>query len=161
VSEAIDLQSVRERPTSQLAVRGALPRESYVELVHASGHCHAPSCIQMELLDGYGNLLCRITPHYAATFDVERDHFVEPRAGGSADGAATATQPPFLTRIDPCQWGTAAEGLAPRPRLPLYGPHAFLEMRKLNNATRRVTGEMAIWQLRGVIVPAGETASVE
>ena len=92
--------------------------------------------------DGFGQLLCTVRPVLGIDTDA-LDRF----------GRATLREgAPYIVRNDPCQWGDATDGLRPRPVLPLYGPHAFLRMRKLNNASFNATGEMAIWQMRGVYV---------
>jgi len=51
--------------------------------------------------------------------------------------------------LPPGLWGSAAEGLAPPITLPF---NATLRSEKLNNATYGHYGEMASWQMRGIIV---------
>lgn len=101
------------------------------ELVVAAGHCHAPACISIEL---YNNdtqpptLLCTQLP----VFGTGGDRFEEPG---------------YLA-LPPCLWGDASEGLLPRPRLK-YST-TLLSVKK-NNATYYHYGEMASWQMRGIL----------
>ena len=40
-------------------------QSQYIDLIHASGHCHAPSCISMELINAdTGESSCLVTPIY-------------------------------------------------------------------------------------------------
>jgi hypothetical protein len=104
-----------------------------IELVVAAGHCHAPACLSLEL---YNNdtqpptLICRQLPVYG-TGDVH-DRFDE-------KGYAA---------LPPCLWGESAEGLLPRPQLPYS---TMLISVKKNNATYYHYGEMASWQMRGIL----------
>jgi len=100
-----------------------------VELIYAAGHCHAPSCISMELYHAdTGMLLCSHYPKYGHT------HEVMDELGYLA--------------IPPCLWGTEEEGLL----TPVYLPYdANLTSIKRNNNTYTHYGEMAMWQMRGVL----------
>ena len=101
-----------------------------VDLIYAAPHCHAPSCISMELYNAdTGQLICRVEPVFGKSDNVydERN---------------------FLA-LPPCIWGDEAEGLLPPPHLSL--DTTLLSIKK-NNSTLAVTGEMASWQMRGVIV---------
>jgi len=106
---------------------------SNVRLIYAGGHCHAPSCISMELYrndTGTPELLCRQIPQVGkGNFPV--DKFDE--AGYIA--------------LPPCLWGDD-EGLEPSV---LLGPDTPLFSIKKNlNTHQGHYGEMASWQMRGV-----------
>jgi len=110
------------------------PGTQGIALVVAAGHCHAPACISLEL---YNNdtqpptLICRQLPVYG-TGDVVHDRFDE--AG--------------YLQLPPCVWGEASEGLLPRPQLKY--PTMLMSVKK-NNATYYHYGEMASWQMRGIL----------
>jgi len=101
-----------------------------INLMYAAGHCHAPSCISMELYHAdTGKLLCAHYPVYGQT------HEVFDELGYLA--------------IPPCLWGKETEGLLE----PVYLPYdANLTSIKRNNNTNAHYGEMASWQMRGVLV---------
>lgn len=102
-----------------------------MRLIYAGGHCHAPSCIKMELYrNDTGELLCRQIP-VVGQGNVKKDKYDE--AGYIA--------------IPPCLWGED-KGLEPSQLLP---PHTPLLMVKHNRNTHTGHfGEMASWQMRGV-----------
>ena len=101
-----------------------------INLHYAGGHCHAPSCISMELYHAdTGELLCAHYPHYGQT------HQIFDELGYLA--------------LPPCLWGKDTEGLME----PVYLPYdANLTSIKRNNNTFAHYGEMASWQMRGVLV---------
>ena len=106
-----------------------LKKADGVELIYAGPHCHAPSCISMELYNAdTGELLCR----------------VEPRPGRSTD--KVFDEMGFLA-IPPCLWGHE-EGLAQPVFLSM---NTTLLSIKRNNNTHAHFGEMASWQMRGVL----------
>ena len=75
---------------------GPANQDSKVALIYAAPHCHAPSCISMELYNAdTGDLICSVSPVYGQG-DVVHNKFDE--LG-------------YLL-LPPCLWGTAAEGLA-------------------------------------------------
>ena len=99
----------------------------YFRLIYAAGHCHAPACMSLELWnDDTGELICRNTPIY-----------------GNSTKAHDELS--YLVGIPPCLWGSAAEGLAPPPRLHL---DANLSCVKKANSTNGHWGVMALWQMR-------------
>jgi len=101
-----------------------------VQLIYAAPHCHAPSCISMELYNAdTGQLICSVKPKFGKSNDVydERD---------------------FLA-LPPCIWGDESEGLLPPPHL---SPDTTLLSIKKNNSTLGHTGDMASWQSRGIVV---------
>lgn len=110
-----------------------------IHLVYAAPHCHAPSCLSVDLYHvNTGQLLCRVEPIYGQSTNRVYDE-----AGYLA--------------LPPCLWGDAShQGLAPPVLLPL---DAELLSVKRNNSTLPHTGEMALWQMRGVVVPR-ETTTV-
>jgi len=100
-----------------------------INLIYAGGHCHAPSCISMELFHAdTGKLLCAHYPTYGQT------HQVFDELGYLA--------------IPPCIWGTEEEGLIAPVFLPF---NANLTSIKRNNNTYAHYGEMASWQMRGIL----------
>ena len=104
-----------------------------VDLIYAAPHCHAPSCISMELYNAdTGQLICRVKPQFGKSDNVYDEHG-------------------FLA-LPPCLWGDEAEGLLPPPGLSL--DTTLLSIKK-NNSTLAHTGEMASWQMRGAIVSSG------
>jgi len=112
-----------------------------LELAYAGGHCHAPSCISIELVNlDDGATLCRQTPVWGAG-EVLRDPF---------DELGYATLPP-------CLWGKAGDGdaddaaLPPRPFLPF---NATLRTVCRQNSTVGHYGQMASWQMRGLLANA-------
>jgi len=102
-----------------------------IQLIYAGGHCHAPSCLSIDLYnEDTGELLCH----------------QEPVVG-------TGSNEPFDEKgyiaIPPCLWGPASEGLVPPT---LLSPDTHLMSVKRNNNTYTHYGEMASWQMRGVFV---------
>eukprot|EP00325_Prymnesiales_sp_UTEX-LB-985_P010507 CAMPEP_0174696172 /NCGR_PEP_ID=MMETSP1094-20130205/2390_1 /TAXON_ID=156173 /ORGANISM="Chrysochromulina brevifilum, Strain UTEX LB 985" /LENGTH=884 /DNA_ID=CAMNT_0015892883 /DNA_START=17 /DNA_END=2671 /DNA_ORIENTATION=+ len=114
---------------------------SNARMLYAGGHCHAPSCISIELYrndTGTPELICRQASKYGQG-DVAKDRFDE--AG--------------YVVLPPCLWGSEDEGLEPPSWLP-YGTPMFSIKRNRNTHSGHY-GEMASWQMRGVPFPASET----
>jgi len=104
-----------------------------VNLIYAGGHCHAPSCLSIELYNNdTGALLCRQWPIYGQG-NVTHDRFDEKG----------------YVALPPCLWGATSEGLASPVTLSF---DTNLRSVKHNNATYGHYGEMASWQMRGVLV---------
>eukprot|EP00088_Acartia_fossae_P063657 TRINITY_DN7775_c0_g3_i4.p1 TRINITY_DN7775_c0_g3~~TRINITY_DN7775_c0_g3_i4.p1 ORF type:complete len:732 (-),score=82.04 TRINITY_DN7775_c0_g3_i4:96-2048(-) len=100
-----------------------------INIIYAAGHCHAPSCLIMELYNADTNeLLCRHDPVYG------KSHEVFDELG-------------FIA-IPPCLFGPEDQGLTP-PTFLSYDTNLF--SRKVNNNTNAHYGEMALWQMRGVL----------
>merc|ERR1711962_184643 len=100
-----------------------------INLIYAGGHCHAPSCISMELYHAdTGRLLCSHVPTYGKSDQVfdELGYLALP----------------------PCLWGNKEDGLVPPVFLPF---NANLTSIKRNNNTYTHYGEMASWQMRGIL----------
>jgi len=92
--------------------------------------CHAPDCLSMELYNAdTGRLLCRTEPVFGKSDDVfdEKGYIALP----------------------PCLWGDASEGLL-EPELLSLETELFAIKR--NNNTVGHLGEMASWQMRGIVV---------
>ena len=107
---------------------------SNARMLYAGGHCHAPSCISIELYrndSGTPELVCRQTSHYGKG-DVANDRFDE--AG--------------YVVLPPCLWGSEEEGLEPAVWLPANTP--MVSIKKNHNTHAGHFGEMASWQMRGV-----------
>ena len=106
---------------------------SNATMLYAGGHCHAPSCLSIEL---YRNdtghemeLLCRQLPYYGAG-DTARDKFDERG----------------YVALPPCLWGDD-DGLRPSFVLPPDTP--LVSIKRNNNTHAGHYGEMASWQMRG------------
>lgn len=102
-----------------------------IKLIYAGPHCHAPSCLSMELYNAdTGRLLCSMQP-----------------IKGTSDE-------PFDERgfhaLPPCLWGEPEDGLMATELLSL---DTSLLSIKRNNNTYVHYAEMASWQMRGVVVP--------
>ncbi|CAB9526280.1 expressed unknown protein [Seminavis robusta] len=106
-----------------------------INLIFASAHCHANSCLSMELYHANtGQLLCRVEPIY----------------GQSDDGHGAYGDERGYLALPPCLWGSPSEGLPEPFFLPL---DAELLSIKRNNNTLPHTGEMSLWQMRGIVIP--------
>ena len=115
-----------------------------VELVYAGPHCHAPSCLGMELYnDDSGEVLCSMKPIYG-TGDPE-DKFDE-------KGYAA---------LPPCLWGDGAgdDEDAVLPQRPFLSFGTNLRSVAKQNSTFGHFGQMASWQMRGVL--RNSTSGVE
>lgn len=104
---------------------------SGVKLIYAGPHCHAPACISMELYnEDTGELLCGVDGSFGQgrknrTFDEKGYIKLNPCIWGYDDGLL---EPPYLS------WDTNLTSI------------------KRNNNTNAHYGEMASWQMRGVLV---------
>lgn len=106
-----------------------------IKLIYASAHCHAGSCHSMELYNmDTGTLICRVLPVVGHSDDEvfnERGYIALP----------------------PCLFSdntTSGEGLLSPEVLAM---NTTLMSIKRVNTTFGHTGEMAMWQMRGVLVP--------
>ena len=119
----------------QFSEFGYFPKDQAgVELIYAAPHCHAPTCLSMELYnDDTGDLLCH----------------VEPLRGHGKSVKENYDEAGFLA-IPPCLWShNADDGLLP----PKFLSHnTTLLSIKRANSTYLHTGEMASWQMRGIFV---------
>jgi len=107
-------------------------------MIYAGGHCHAPSCISIELYrndTGTPQLLCHQATKYGEG-EVDKDKFDE--AG--------------YVVLPPCLWGDASEGLEAPSWLPPNTP--MFSIKRNRNTWTGHYGEMASWQMRGVNFPA-------
>mmetsp|Transcript_78311 Transcript_78311/g.151216 ORF Transcript_78311/g.151216 Transcript_78311/m.151216 type:complete len:904 (+) Transcript_78311:70-2781(+) len=112
---------------------------SNIRLIYAGGHCHAPSCISIELYrndTGKPQLLCRQLPIYGQG-NVTNDKWDE--AGYVA--------------LPPCLWSDDDTSLEPSQWLPANTP--MFSVKRNRNTHLGHFGEMASWQMRGVTFPAG------
>eukprot|EP01063_Lacrimia_lanifica_P024022 TRINITY_DN31_c0_g1_i1.p2 TRINITY_DN31_c0_g1~~TRINITY_DN31_c0_g1_i1.p2 ORF type:complete len:710 (+),score=265.41 TRINITY_DN31_c0_g1_i1:61-2190(+) len=100
------------------------------QFVYCGGHCHAPSCLSMELYNAEtGDLICRQEP------------VIGQGTGGKYD------EPGYIA-LPPCVWGNEP-GVNPPPVMQWDTPITSI---KRNNNTLSHTGEMASWQCRVSIV---------
>lgn len=104
-----------------------------VKLIHIAPHCHASSCISMELYHAdTGLLLC----HADALL---------------GKGSGEANDEKDYLAMPPCLFGDpASEGLPEPILLPLDAK--LLAVIRHNN-TQRHMGQMGHWQMRGVVIP--------
>lgn len=103
-----------------------------IKLIHAAPHCHAPTCISMELYNAdTGDLICRVVPRY-----------------GKGNITKKYDEKDYIT-IDPCVWGYNKGLLEP---LTLLWDTNLISIKK-NNNTYAHYGEMASWQNRAVLIP--------
>jgi len=108
-----------------------LVTEKGVYLIYAAGHCHAPACISMDLIDERnGNLLCRNTMLF-----------------GKSEKALD--EEGYVVGIPPCLWSPDDPLLPPPPILHLDTP--LLSIARVNS-TYAHWGDMAMWQMRGSYV---------
>lgn len=104
-------------------------------LFYAGGHCHAPSCLSLNLYvneSGKLRLLCAQVPKYGKG-NYSKDKF---------DDKGYITLPPCLWSDDP------SEGLNPTEWLP--SGTRLVSIKKNRNTHVGHFGEMASWQMRGV-----------
>jgi hypothetical protein len=102
-----------------------------VKLIYAGPHCHAPSCLSMDLINAdTGRLICHVEPLHGESDELYDEH--------------------GFIAIPPCLWGDKADGLLEPELLSL---NTTLLSIKRNNNTWPHTGDMASWQMRGIVVP--------
>jgi hypothetical protein len=103
--------------------------------VFVGAHCHAPTCISQELYNSdTGELICRQEAAYGTL-------------AAGATGELRFDEKGYLA-VPPCVWG-GEDGLqAP----PLLAWDTNLTSIKRANSTYAHTGEMALWQGRGILV---------
>jgi len=105
-----------------------------VKLIYAGPHCHAPDCLSMGLYNAdTGKLLCHTEPIYGKSHELYDE-----------DG--------YLA-IPPCMWFEVADGLL-EPELLGLDTELF-SIKRNNNAVGHY-GEMASWQMRGILVSKNE-----
>lgn len=101
------------------------------ELIYAGPHCHAPMCLGMELYNAdTGNILCHV------------DGIL-----GSGNANITFDEKDYL-KLNPCLWGQDRGLLTPEF---LKWDTNLTSIKRCNN-TNAHYGEMASWQMRGVVV---------
>ena len=105
---------------------------SGLKLIYAAPHCHAPTCINMQLYNAdTGELICKVD-------------------SGSGEGRNNSKydEKGYL-KLNPCLWGNDTGLLKPQ----FMSWDTNLTSIKTNNNTYAHYGEMASWQMRGIIVP--------
>jgi len=101
-----------------------------VKFIYAGGHCHAATCLSMDLYNmDTGKLICSQTPIQGQNTEVfdEKGYIA----------------------IPPCIWGDEDELEDP----PVLSVNTTLLSIKRCNSTYGHYGEMASWQMRGVVLP--------
>lgn len=102
-----------------------------LRLAYAGPHCHAPSCISMELYnDDTGELICGVNGIL-----------------GSGNSNQKFDEKGYI-KLNPCVWGFDDGLLQP----PILQWNTNLSSIKKNNNTYAHYGEMASWQMRGYLV---------
>ena len=125
------VHSITSRFQVHQAVWGDMTDMAGVKLIYAGPHCHAPTCLSMDLWNAdTGELLCHVEPVHGGSGGVYEEHG-------------------FLA-IPPCLWGSVDDGLVEPVFLSL---NTTLLSVKQNNNSLPHTGEMASWQMRGLLVP--------
>ncbi|CAD7924459.1 unnamed protein product [Amoebophrya sp. A25] len=109
-----------------------------VYLIWANGHCHAPSCLSMELRrNDTGELLCRQEPILGTTWSTD-DVLIEPG----------------FVHIPPCVFANPAidasllQHLPSAPYIPFHAP--LVSVKRNRNTDNGHYGEMASWQMRAI-----------
>ena len=106
--------------------RIAAKYNGYFKLMYAAAHCHAPSCMSLELWDTDRNLLiCRNEAVYG-------------------NGTEPMNEQGYLVAIPPCVWGDGEEFETP----PVLHLESNLTTIKRSNNTNGHWGVMALWQMR-------------
>jgi len=111
---------------------------SNIRLIYAGGHCHAPSCVSLELFrndTGTPKLLCRQVPKIGQG---RFPHDKWDEAGYIA--------------LPPCLWADDDPSLERSQWLPANTP--LVSIKRNRNTHVGHYGEMASWQMRGVGFPA-------
>lgn len=109
--------------------------------IFLGGHCHAPTCLSMELFNAdTGESLCRNVPTYGT---------LRAGANGTADPNRRFQEDGYLA-LPPCVWSEDPASGLPQP--PLLTWDTNVSAVKVCNSTYGHTGEMARWQGHGIIV---------
>jgi hypothetical protein len=112
----------------------SFPQSQEIDLIHVSAHCHAPSCISMELINAdTGESICLVEPIY----------------GNGGDEIMNENG--YVVGLPPCIWSTDPTeqklyGLKAPMRLSL---DTNLTAIKKSNSTNFHYGVMSHWQMRG------------
>lgn len=117
-----------------------------IELVYAGPHCHAPECLSMELYNAdTGKLLCSMQP------DFGKGRRNESTLGGFFEGEEKYDEEGFIA-IPPCMWSSHNDSTENLPRPDFLSLDTKLLSIKRTNSTFPHTGEMASWQMRGIVI---------
>ena len=101
------------------------PSEKDMYLVKVHFHCHAPTCLRMEMWNNdTGKLICETKPVYGGTSRIDQDRFDEPG----------------YVAIPPCLWGNPEHGLESPPLM----TGVTIHMVAVTNNTYPHHGEMAL-----------------
>merc|ERR1719450_1856449 len=111
-----------------------------MRLLYAGGHCHAPSCLSLELYrndTGKLQLICRQAHKY-----------------GQGNFPADKWDEAGYIALPPCLWGSPEEDLEPSTFIPQGTP--LVSIKRNRNTHMGHFGEMASWQMRGVNFPEAD-----
>jgi len=123
VKDMLDCDPVKDPVNCTIGKNG-------VQLIYAGGHCHAPSCLSLELYNAdTGQLICSQIPVFG-------------------QGVESRFDEPGYISIPPCLWGYD-QGLVPPTTI--YMDTNLLSVKRNNNTIGHY-GEMASWQMRGVFL---------
>ena len=100
------------------------------KLIYLAPHCHAPTCIDMELYNAdTGDLICHVD-------------------GQLGKGSNAKYDEEGYIKLDPCLFGEDPGLLSPH----FFRWNTNFTSIKRNNNTNAHYGEMASWQMRGILV---------
>jgi hypothetical protein len=131
---------------------------SGIKLIYAGPHCHAQACLSMELYNAdTGKLLCSVQPIRGG--DSKNNNNINNEEEEEEEGY---NEEGFIA-IPPCLWSenninnssSASSSLSQPDFLSL---NTTLMSIKRANSTFPHTGEMASWQMRGIVVLIDETS---
>ena len=124
-----DCQGDRSSWSCAPSLNNSFPQSNAIDMIHISGHCHAPSCISMELINAdTGQSICLVTPIYGTSDEV-------------------MDEKGYIVALPPCIWSNDEfDGLQTPPRLSL---DTNLTAIKKSNSTYFHYGVMAHFQMRG------------
>ena len=119
-----------------------------IKLIYAGPHCHAQACLSMELYNAdTGKLLCHVEPIRGGGRNINNNNEgIEEQQNYNEEG--------FIA-IPPCLWSehnnnnSSSSSLSQPDFLSL---NTTLMSLKRANSTFPHTGEMASWQMRGIVV---------
>jgi len=107
---------------------GTWPESQFIQFLRVSPHCHAPSCISMEMINADTNkTICKTTPLFGTAMN------------------ETMNEAGYLAGIPPCVWGYKEDGLLQPPVVSL---DTNITVIAKENATTNHFGQMGHWQMR-------------
>ena len=122
-----------------------------IKLIYAGPHCHAQACLSMELYNAdTGKLLCHVEPIRGGGRNInDNSEGIEEQQNYNEEG--------FIA-IPPCLWSEHNNNNSSSSSSSSLSQPDFLSLNttlmslKRANSTFPHTGEMASWQMRGIVV---------